>query len=188
MVYKKIILIFSFLLLICIFAPPSLALSTYIYEIPDPRKEKLWITDLANIIEPETENKLNQILTEVNLKYRSEIVILTVPDVSPYQSPRQLAKYIFNIWHITRIGFNNGALFLISQHDRTGEIIAGFMNDPTEPTYEDKKFQANVKKITTIDISDLFAEERYEQGILLGTEELITLIKNKEFNRMSKYF
>jgi hypothetical protein len=74
-------------------------------------------------------------------------------------------------------------LFLISQSDRTGEIIAGFMSDPTEPTDKELKFQANVKKITTIDISDLFAEERYEQGILLGTEELKTLIKNKEFNR-----
>lgn len=95
---------------------------------------------MANIIEPEIENKLNQILTEVNLKYRSEIVILTVPDVLPYQNPRQLAKYIFNIWHITRIGFNNGALFLISQSDRMGEIIAGFVNDPSEPTYADRKF------------------------------------------------
>jgi hypothetical protein len=82
-----------------------LALNTYIYEIPDPRQEKLWINDLAKIINPETENKLNQILTEINLKDRSEIVILTVPNVLPYQSLRQLAKYIFNIWHITRIGF-----------------------------------------------------------------------------------
>jgi uncharacterized protein len=111
---KLITILFLILLSICIFAPQSLALNTYIYEISDPRQEKLWINDMANIIESEIENKLNQILTEVNLKYRSEIVILTVPDVLPYQSPRQLAKYIFNIWHITRIGFNNGALFLIS--------------------------------------------------------------------------
>ncbi|MEM7595937.1 MAG: TPM domain-containing protein [Cyanobacteria bacterium P01_A01_bin.83] len=159
--------------------PQSIALDTYIYEIPDPRQENLWVNDMADILKPETENQLNDILTDFNHQYRSEIVILTVPDVSPYQNPKQLAKYIFNIWHITRIGFVNGALFLISQQDHSGEIVAGFVRYPSEPTYEDKKFMKNIKKITAIDISDLLAQEHYESGILLGTKELLALIKDK---------
>ena len=177
------IILFMLLLLICIVVPPSLALNTYIYDIADPRQEKLWINDLANIVEPETEDRLNNILTEFNIKYSSEIVIVTVPDISPYQSTQQLAKYIFNIWHITRIGFTDGALFLISQKEHSGEIIAGFVRHPNEPTYEDNKFLKNVKKITAIDIDDLFVREHYESGILLGVEELMTLIKNKKLKR-----
>ena len=180
---RTAIIFFLLVLLAGIIVPQTLALNTYIYEIADPRQEKLWINDLANIIKPETEDRLNKILTEFNLKYRSEIVIVTVPDVSPYQSPQQLAKYLFNIWHITRIGFINGALFLISQEDRSGEIVAGFIRDSFKPTYEDKKFQENIKNITARYIDDLFVREHYEEGILLGTEKLIASIADKKLKR-----
>jgi hypothetical protein len=48
----------------------------------------------------------------------------------------------------------------------------------------DRKFQADVKQITATEFSDLFFQERYEEGILWATERLITLIKNKESNRL----
>ena len=98
----KIILIFFSLLLVCsTFVRSSFALDTYIYEIPNPRLEKLWVTDLADIIDFDAENQLNQILTEFNHKYRSEIFVVTVSDISPYQSAWQLTKYIFNIGQCT---------------------------------------------------------------------------------------
>ncbi|MEM8672990.1 MAG: TPM domain-containing protein [Cyanobacteria bacterium P01_G01_bin.67] len=185
---RTVIILFLLLLLACLITTPSLALDTYIYEIPDPRQENLWINDMADILKPETENRLNDILNDFNHQYRSEIVIFTVPDASPYQNPKQLAKYIFNLWHITRIGFVNGALLLISQQDHSGEIIAGFIQDPSDLTPEDRKFQANIKKITAIDISDLLAQENYESGILLGTKELLALIKDKEYKRCQLFF
>lgn len=57
------------------------------------------------------------------------------------------------------------------------------MVDRSSPTESDRKFQLSVKKITNNEILDLLIAERYEQGILLGIDKLIALIKQKKQDR-----
>ena len=185
MLYKIIKIILILALLIQHSRSQALALDRYIYELPDPRTKKLWIADFANIINPKTENELNKILSEVNLKYRSEIVIVTIDDISPYQDSQQLAKYIFNIWHLSRIWFRSVALFLVSQGNHSGAIVADFMTNPSEPTIEDRKFQENVKNVST-EIQYYLDRDCFEEGIWMGTKRLVKLVRNKKFKYITK--
>jgi uncharacterized protein len=172
----KIIVLWSSVLLISLnWAQISLAVS--LYEIPNPRDREIWVSDSANLLDTDTENQLNRILDEVNYKYRSELIIVTVPDTSPYQSPKQLASYLFNIWHMNRLFFYNTALFLISKGDRCAEIKLNFDYGSDPPSYAQELLYATAKNITKQNISNYFREDSYTKGILIGTKELILAIE-----------
>lgn len=104
-----------------LFSLPSYALT--VQEVPNPQKDSgTWVTDIAEILSPETEAKLNQIISELKRQTGDEITLVTVPETTPAPSTQAFTTKLFNYWGIGK----QGVLFLVSKGDRRVEIKTGY--------------------------------------------------------------
>lgn len=141
---------------------PSYALT--IQEVPNPQSASSgWVTDMAQLISPDTQAKLNEIISELEHQTGDEIAIVTVPETTPAPSPKAFATKLFNYWNIGR----NGLLFLVSKSDRRVEIVTGYGIESILPN-------AQVRDIVQDDILPEFKQGNFEGAILAGTKSLIS--------------
>lgn len=136
-------------------------------QVPNPRQQNRgWVTDMANVLSPETEIQLNQIITQLEAENGSEIAVVTVPETSPSATPKAFATNLFNHWGIGKKGQDNGVLFLISKGDRRVEIETGYGVEAILP-------DAKVGQIIDNHILPKFKTGNFDQGATTGTQLLI---------------
>lgn len=137
-------------------------------QVPNPRQQNEgWVTDMANVLSPQTEAQLNQLITDLEAKNGSEIAVVTVPNTAPSASPKAFATSLFNHWGIGKKEENNGVLFLISKGDRRVEIETGYGVEAILP-------DAKVGQIIDQQILPKFKSGNFDQGTLKGTQLLVT--------------
>ncbi|ABW30254.1 TPM domain-containing protein [Acaryochloris marina] len=136
-------------------------------QVPNPRQQtRGWVTDMANVLSPETETQLNQLITQLEAENGSEIAVVTVPDTSPSATPKVFATSLFNHWGIGKEGQDSGVLFLISKGDRRVEIETGYGVEAILP-------DAKVGQIIDDHILPKFKTGNFDQGATTGTQLLI---------------
>ncbi|WP_197047305.1 TPM domain-containing protein [Planktothrix serta] len=141
-----------------------------VQEVPNPRHQNGgWVTDMANILRPETEAKLNQMIAELEAKNGTEIAVVTVPTTQPSPTPKDFTTQLFNTWKIGKTGQNNGVLFLNSVEDRRVEIETGYGVEGALP-------DARVGRIIQTRIIPYFKQKDWDGGTLAGTEALISIL------------
>lgn len=137
-------------------------------QVPNPRQHNGgWVTDMANILSPQTEAQLNQLITDLEAQNGSEIAVVTVPDTAPSASPKAFATRLFNHWGIGKQAENNGVLFLISKGDRRVEIETGYGVEAILP-------DAKVGQIIDQQILPKFKTGKFDQGTITGTQLLVS--------------
>lgn len=137
-------------------------------QVPNPRQQNGgWVTDMANVLSPQTETQLNQLITDLEAKNGSEIAVVTVPNTAPSASPKAFATSLFNRWGIGKQAENNGVLFLISKGDRRVEIETGYGVEATLP-------DAKVGQMIDQQILPKFKTGNFDQGTLIGTKLLVS--------------
>ncbi|MEM1167898.1 MAG: TPM domain-containing protein [Cyanobacteria bacterium P01_H01_bin.35] len=152
---------------------PSLALR--VQQVSNPRQDYHgWVTDMAEILNPSTENQLNQMISDLEAKNGSEIAVVTVPETQPTETPKEFATKLFNYWGIGKKGQDNGVLFLVSVGDRRVEIETGKGIQQTLPN-------AKVSNIIDSKIIPEFKSGNFESGVVVGTEELVTSLKTEKY-------
>jgi uncharacterized protein len=116
-------------LTLILFPLPSYALT--VQDVPNPRREYGgWVTDMAEILSPDTEAKLNQIIFQLERQNGDELAVVTVPETTPAPNPKAFTTELFNYWDIGKQEENNGVLFLVSKSDRHVEIRTGYALSP----------------------------------------------------------
>ena len=150
------------------FHQPSLALK--VQQIPNPQQVYGgWVTDMADLLTPETEAKLNRIISRLERRNGTEIAIVTVPETSPADSPKQFATKLFNYWGIGKKGKDNGILFLISKKDKRVEIETGYGVEEILP-------DSLVGNIIDRQIIPYFKQDNFDRGTLVGTKNIISAL------------
>ncbi len=163
--YQVVIFAFSLIITLIIANIPSYALT--VNEVPNPRQQNGgWVTDMVDMLSPQAENQLNQMISNLEKENGTEIAIVTVPTTKPSPTPRAFTTKLFNTWGIGKKGEKNGILFLVSKGDRRTEIETG--------TGISKKL-SNAKVIGIIreQVTPQFKKGNFEAGILAGTKRLI---------------
>lgn len=144
-----------------------------IEQIPNPRQIKgNWVSDVANILKPETEQQLNRLINQLQSTNGNEIAVVTLPDSTPFSTPKELATKLFNTWGIGQRGKDNGLLFLVSLGDRRVEIETGYGVEAILP-------DAKVGRIIAQRVTPAFKQRRFDAGILAGTEALVLTLQGK---------
>lgn len=152
----------SLCLTLILFPLPSYALT--VKDVPNPQQQSgSWVTDLAQLLSPDTEAKLNQIISELERQTGEAIAVVTVPETTPASSPKAFTSKLFNYWNIGR----NGVLFLISKSDRRLEIETGYGIEAVLPSTQ-------ISEIIQKEILPQFRQDNVEGGILAGTQALAT--------------
>ena len=161
---KQVIWIVPFCL--TVLSPLSVHALT-VEEVPNPRQVNgTWVMDMANILSEDTESKLNQMISNLEIENGTEIAVVTVLETSPAASPKAFTTELFNHWGIGKADEDNGVLFLVSVGDRRVEIETGYGIEPMLP-------DAQVGKIIETQITPLFKQSNFDDGTLAGTQALI---------------
>ena len=152
-------------LTLILFPIPSYALS--VQDVPNPRKDYGgWVTDMAQILSPNTEATLNQLISNLERRNGDEIAVVTVPETSPAPSPKVFTTELFKDWRIGKKGKNNGVLFLVSQGERRVEIETGYGIEPILSN-------TRISKIIDSQIIPHLKQGDFDGGVLAGTQALV---------------
>lgn len=99
-------------------------LSTVLFaeNIPQPTG---WVNDFANVISSEYRDKLTSLISELEEKTSSEIAVVTVESIAPYDE-KEYARMLFDNWKPGKKGKDNGALVLLTIKERRWRIETGY--------------------------------------------------------------
>lgn len=156
------------------FPQPSFALT--VQDVPNPQEQYVrgWVTDMANLLDSDTQLKLNQMISKLEHQNGTEIAFVTVQNTAPSATPKEFATQLFNYWGIGKKGINNGVLFLISKSERRVEIETGKMIEAILPN-------ASVGEIINKEIIPRFKQDDFAGGILAGTQTLVMALEKHDF-------
>jgi len=153
---------------------PSAAIS--ITDVPNPQHvDGTWVSDMADLIDPATEAKINQAISELEAETGAEMAVVTVLETQSFASPKSFATELFNTWGIGKAGEDNGVLFLVSKGDRRTEVETGY-------GIEGVLTDAKVGNILDTRVTPQFKAGNFGQGILSGTQAMSAAIKGENFN------
>jgi uncharacterized protein len=106
-----------FFLLFLLLAAPLLA-----QPIPAPRG---FVTDLAGVIDPQTETRITNLITELQQKTGGEIAVLTVNSTAPLDD-FDYAMRVADQWKIGKKGEDSGVLMVVAVQDRKIRVLTGY--------------------------------------------------------------
>lgn len=146
-----------------------------IEEIPNPRHQSTWTSDVAKILSPEQEKAINSRLDRLSALNGSEVAVVTVPETAPALSPKEFATDLFNYWGIGKKGIDNGVLILVSVRDRRVEIETGYGVEEILP-------DSKVGNIIKSKMLPEFRKGNYGKGVLEGTQTIANELDSYRFN------
>ncbi len=142
-----------------------------IEDVPNPRgygsSANSWISDTANLISPESEAKLNQMLSALEAENGTEMAIVTVEQTAPAASPRAFTTDLFNAWGVGKADADNGVVFLISRGDRRAEVVVGYGLESVLTT-------SKIEKLLQRQAVPNFKQGDYDQGILDASKAIVS--------------
>ena len=157
---------------VMMFMPASLAVP--LDAVPQPWEvNRGWVTDMAGLLSEATETQLNQCISTLYTKNGIEVVVVTVPETSPSETPQQFATDLFNRWNIAQSEEKPGVLILISQNDRRVEIKTGVRTILLLPNNR-------VSHVINSLIIPQFKQGKFEAGTLAGTQAIVQALQTHE--------
>lgn len=133
-----------------------------------PAYRSLTVSDLAEVIDPETEARLDALLDRLRRERGIEMTVVTIRsrrDHGDWPSIEAFATALFNDWGVGDGERNDGVMVLVAVGDREMrvELGAGW------PPLEDDRVKIVIDQYFT----PWFARGEYARGIEAGTRELI---------------
>ena len=129
-----------------------------------PDWTSIYVNDFANILSPETEAQLEEMLKEARESRDHEMTVVTIDKVNSYTDNHTIEKFakdLFNHWGVGNAQRNDGILMLVAVEDRRVRIAlgSGFR----------ARFDGVATRIIDTEMLPAFRQARFEQGILDGT-------------------
>ena len=100
-----------------------LAATVSVHQVPKPIPHG-WVTDMANVISPASEQQINARLFDLKAATGHEVAVVTVDNVNA-ASPKAFATELFNLWGIGSKERNDGLLVLLVVGQRRLEMETG---------------------------------------------------------------
>jgi uncharacterized protein len=146
-------------------------------ECVPPKDEAHLVYDMANMLQPQEVQQLEQNLQSFAQKTSNQIVILTLPDLCGYE-PSDLSFKIMDEWGIGQADLDNGVVLLIKPKtsDSKGQIFIA-----TGRGLEGALPDGKIHLIWENEIIPQFKQNNYYQGILNGLT-VIEQLAQKEFD------
>lgn len=96
--------------------------STFAYKIPaNPHR----VNDIANVLSPETEQRITEYLKAIEEKNGSQIVVLTIPSLNG-KSIEEFSLDVAEKWKLGQKDVDNGVLITLAVKDRKLRIEVGY--------------------------------------------------------------
>jgi uncharacterized protein len=93
-----------------------------------PSRPASYVVDLANVVDADSESRLNTYLGELERKTTAQMVVLTVPTADG--DVADLAVRTFKKWQLGDKDKDNGVLIVVAVQDRRAKIEVGYGLEP----------------------------------------------------------
>jgi uncharacterized protein len=147
----------------------TLLVSTQALEVPfhDGR----WVTDDADLMPPEAEQRLELALDQFHEKTGAQVVVLTIPSLEG-DPVEDFSLRVAEKWRIGRGDVDDGVLFLIARDDRKLRLEVGY---GLEATLTD----ATTRRILEDVVRPRFRAGDFAAGIEAGTQAVMGVISGQ---------
>lgn len=142
-----------------------LPLLGYAQQVPRPTG---WVNDFAHVIDAETADKLTAVIEEVEQKTSTEIAVVAVASIAPYDE-QGYARLLFDNWKPGKKGKDNGVLLLLAVKERRWRIETGYGVEGILPDGLCGEIGRNY-------MVPLFKEGRYGEGLYQGARAVASVI------------
>lgn len=132
-------------------------------DVPNPRTSNRWVSDSANIIDADTEAKIEAVVQQLYDGRTIELAVVTVDDTR--ETPKAFATALFAHWGIGNAQTNNGVLVLMVMGKRRLEIETGTGIEAALPAQWLSDMQAR-------DMVPKFKARDFGGGLLAGVEAI----------------
>jgi uncharacterized protein len=136
-----------------------------------------YVTDLAGIIDDETESRLNAYLKELEEKTTAQIAILTILSLDG-EDIESFSLRIAEKWKLGKKGKDNGLLLTVAIKDRKYRFEVGYGLEPILP-------DSVVGSIGREHLVLNFRKGDYSKGILEATLAIVSIIAKHEGVRIT---
>lgn len=142
--------------------------------LPEPSG---WVNDFAGVISPEYKDKLNALIGEVEAKTSSEIAVVTVESMAPYDEVSYV-RMLFDKWKPGKKGKDNGVLILLAVKERRWRIETGYGVEGILP-------DGLCGEIGRQYMVPHFKQGQYAEGLYSGTARIAEVISEGKLNPVS---
>lgn len=137
---------------------------------PYPQPDNGYVTDIADVLTPQQEERLEQWLIQTEDGTKTEIIVVVIRSMQDYpessnSSIEEFATGLFNSWGIGNEPRNDGILLLVSIGDRKARIELGAGYPPSR--------DVDANRIIQKTIVPEFRGGHYAAGIEKGVKEII---------------
>ena len=153
---RKIFLTLAFLIL------PFLG---YAQNVPHPVG---WVNDFANVIDKGNADKLSSLIEEVEQKTTTEIAVVTINSIAPYDE-KEYARVLFDNWKPGKKGKDNGVLVLLAVKEKRWRIETGYGVEGILPDGLCGEIGRNY-------MIPYFKEGKYGEGLYQGIRAIANII------------
>ena len=140
-----------------------------------PLPEK-YVEDRADIIDEQTENRLNIYLEILEYKTETRMLVLTTDTIGEIPI-RQFSNGLIEKWDLGQTGKNKGVLIIVAVNDKKYSIKI----DPDLKTRLTSSFCTDIGKNLFV---PNFSEGNYNQGIYQGTVSIIDKIAHEKISKI----
>ena len=135
---------------------------------PLPARPPAHVVDLANVLSPEQEAKLEGLLVDLENKTTAQMVVLTILSLDG-EPLNEVSLNTAEQWGIGQKGKDNGLLFLVAMQDRKYRFEVGYGLESVLP---DSLLGTLGRRV----LVPLFRQGRYAEGILATSGEIIRIL------------
>jgi uncharacterized protein len=143
----------------------SIPFFAYSGDLPKPSG---WVNDFAQVIGPQYAQKLNALIGELEQKTSSEIAVVTIDSIAPYDE-KAYARMLFDNWKPGKKGKDNGVLILLAVKERRWRIETGYGVEGILPDGVCGDIGRNY-------LVPYFKQGQYAQGLYVGTLKIAEII------------
>jgi uncharacterized protein len=137
-------------------------------EIPNPRTEASWVADAADRLSPAAERQLNAQLDAFTRERGMELAVVTVPEIEPFASPKQLAAELRDRWEIGQGEKDQGILLLVSADGQAAVDLGSSISFPPS--------DREIEELLAIHVLPAIDRDRDDRAAIAGVDALIEAV------------
>lgn len=157
---------------VCLLSLPMVP--AFAQEIPSQRG---WVNDFAGVISQEYKEKIASLISELEVRTSSEIMVVTQKSIAPYDE-FQYAQKVFDEWKIGKKDKDNGVLILVAVEERAWRIHTGYGVEGILP-------DAVVTRIGEEKMVPYLKDGDYSMGIYNGVAAIADIISKDAAVKLS---
>ena len=137
-----------------------------------PPKPARYFNDFANLVRPETAQRLNQQLAGFERQTSNQILVVIYPSLPPDTALEDFTQDAFRAWKPGQQGRNNGAILFMFVKDRKLRIHTGYGLEGALP-------DAMCKRIISDQIAPRFRAGDFDGGLTAGVNAMIAATRGE---------